>query len=177
MDEDLAYCRQCYSLGKGLKLSNSGHCGYRRKICWMDKWMVFSKQSLLLPEIPRVTFHTNCNSLGQFLSQIAGFGRVRSEKSPLALKGPCIICKAKLPRPGFLPLAPPHFLIIPGPLPGAFDFVFHLSGLCWAERSVPCSSEDRENVYQPRTKAMVYLWGPLVFPWVLFTEGEISYWN
>lgn len=96
----------------------------------MDKWMVFSKQSLLLPEIPSVTFHTNCNSLGQFLSQIAGYGRVRAEKSPLALKGPCIICKAKLPTPGFLPLAPPHFLIIPGPLPGAFDFVFHLSGLC-----------------------------------------------
>lgn len=67
---------------------------------------------------------------GAVLSQIAGYGRVRSEKSPLALKGPCIICKAKLPMPGFLALAPPYFLIIPGPLPGAFDFVFHLSGLC-----------------------------------------------
>lgn len=37
----------------------------------------------------------------------------RLRKSPLAHKDPCIFCKAKLPRPGLLPLAPPHFLIVP----------------------------------------------------------------
>lgn len=94
--------------------------------------MVFPKESLLLPEISRVTFHTTAILWGSFFFFFVTDSWIwsyRLRKSPLAHKDPCIFCKAKLPRPGLLPLAPPHFLIVPGPLPGAFDFVFHPPGL------------------------------------------------
>lgn len=99
-------------------------------------------------------------------------------KSPLAHKGPCIFCKAKLPRSGLLPplLLPTSWLSLDHSLVLlTLYFILQVSAELRGQYHVllktrKClSAQDKGNG--------LHLRGLLVFPWVLFTKGEISYWN
>lgn len=86
-----------------------------------------SKESLLIPEIPRVTFHTNCNSpLGQFCIRELDVA-IFSKRAACPTQSLMHILQDKIAWAAWNALhAPAHFLTVSHSPPGTFDLYFIL---------------------------------------------------